>query len=117
MANSVLYKDKLIKAGDVIEVHYKLIEKEVVAGKAKREKKEETRERIQIFAGVVIKIRGEGENKSITVRKIGAGNIGVERIFPLISPWIKEIKVKKNIPVRRAKLYYLRDKPSIMAHV
>ena len=116
MANIVKYNDKSIKSGDVVEVHYKLIEKEIVAGKAKREKKEETRERIQIFEGVVIKIRGETESKSITVRKIGAGAVGIERIFPLISPWIKDIKVKKHIDVRRAKLYYLRDKTGVMAH-
>lgn len=110
MSNQVIFQDNPIRSGDLIQVSYKLIEKEIVAGKAKREKKEETRERIQIFEGLVIKIRGEGDNRSITVRKIGVGNIGVERVFPLISPWIKAIKVKKHIPVRRAKLYYIREK-------
>ena len=108
MSNIAAYKEISIKTGDTVQVHYRLIEKEIVTGKAKREKKEETRERIQIFEGIVIQIRGEAENKSITVRKIGAGAIGVERIFPLISPWIRDITVKKSAKVRRAKLYYLR---------
>ncbi|OGG16035.1 50S ribosomal protein L19 [Candidatus Gottesmanbacteria bacterium RIFCSPHIGHO2_02_FULL_39_14] len=112
MSNQLLHLDKEIRVGDIIQVNYKLIEREVVAGRAKREKKEEVRERIQTFEGIVIKIRGEGENKSFTVRKIGSARIGIERIFPLISPWIKSIKVKKNTKVRRAKLYYLRDKVS-----
>lgn len=115
MANQVAYHDYFIKTGDTIQVHYKLIEKEIVAGKAKREKKEETRERIQIFEGIVIKIRGEGDNKSITVRKIGSNAIGVERIFPLISPWIKNIIIKKHAIVRRAKLYYMRHQVGKLA--
>ena len=112
MANIVNIQDIPIHTGDTVQVNYKLIEKEMVAGKAKREKKEETRERIQAFEGIVIKIRGDGDGKSFTVRKIGASNIGVERVFPVISPWIKSIKVKKSERVRRAKLYYLRNKKS-----
>jgi len=94
--------------GDTVRVHYKLIEKEKVSGKAKREVHEETRERIQIFQGIVLAIKGSGANTMFTVRHIGAGAVGVERIFPLISPWIKKIEVKKSGRVRRAKLYYLR---------
>ncbi len=97
-------------AGDTVRVHYKLIEKEKVAGKTKREVHEETHERIQVFEGIVIAIRGGAENAMFTVRRIGAAAIGVERIFPLISPWIKKLEVKKLGDVRRAKLYYLRDK-------
>ena len=96
--------------GDTVRVHYKLIEKEKVAGKTKREVKEETRERIQIFEGIVIAIKGSGANVMVTVRKIGADAIGIERIFPLVSPWIRKITVKKQGRVRRAKLYYLRGK-------
>lgn len=96
--------------GDTVRVHYKLIEKEKVAGKTKREVKEETRERIQIFEGIVIAIKGSNNNVMFTVRKIGSGAIGIERIFPIISPWIKKIVVKKYGDVRRAKLYYLRGK-------
>jgi len=110
MANFFTYGSKTIHAGDTVQVHYKLIEKETVSGKAKKEKKEEIRERIQIFEGIVIAIRGRGENRSFTVRKIGVGGIGIERIFSAISPWIKDITVKRSGSVRRAKLYYLRGK-------
>jgi large subunit ribosomal protein L19 len=96
--------------GDTVAVHYKLIEKEKVAGKTKKEVKIETRERTQPFEGIVISIRGSGNDAMFLVRKIGAGNVGIERIFPLVSPWIRKIEVKKQAIVRRAKLYYLRDK-------
>jgi large subunit ribosomal protein L19 len=99
-----------LSVGDTVRVHYKLIEREKVAGKTKREVKEEIRERIQIFEGILIAVKGSDENRMITVRKIGAGNIGVERIFPLVSPWIKKIDVKRSGSVRRAKLYYLRKR-------
>lgn len=118
MANQTLWishegeKEKQVKfnVGDTIRVHYKLIEKEKVAGKTKREVKLETHERIQIFEGIVISIKGGKENQMFTVRKIGLGAIGIERIFPLVSPWIKKIDVKKRGSVRRAKLYYLRSR-------
>lgn len=109
MANFVTYNGKAIRIGDTVQVHYKLIEKEEVAGKAKKEKKEEVRERIQIFEGILIAIKGNNENRMLTVRRIGAASVGVERIFPLLSPWIKNITVKKSAKVRRAKLYYLRE--------
>jgi len=105
------YNDLTFRVGDTLAVDYRLIEKEIVAGKAKREKKEETRERIQTFEGICIAIKGDSyENRSFVVRKIASGAVGVERIFPLSSPWIKKITVKKSAVVRRAKLYYLRDK-------
>jgi large subunit ribosomal protein L19 len=111
MAISIKYNDIVLHSGDTIRVHYKIIEKETVSGKAKKEKKEEVRERIQIFEGIIIAIRGhDAVNRMITVRRIGAGSIGVERIFPVASPWIKNIEVKKMADVRRSKLYYLRDK-------
>ncbi len=69
--------------------------------------KEGNKERIQQYRGVVIKITGEGEKKRFTVRKI-SDNIGVERIFPLESPFIDSISINKHGKVRRAKLYYLR---------
>ena len=108
MAIQTLHGKTVFHVGDTINVHYKLIEKEKVAGKTKREVKEEVRERIQIFEGIVISIRGAGENRSFTVRRIGVGGIGVERVFPLLSPWIRKITVVKRGKVRRAKLYYLR---------
>ena len=83
------------KAGDTVNVHYRV--------------REGDKERIQQFEGVVISRKGSGANKTFIVRKISAGNIGVERIFPLYSPFIAEIEVKKQGDVRRSKLYYLRD--------
>ena len=70
--------------------------------------KEGNKERIQQYRGVVIKISGHGDKKRFTVRKISDG-IGVERIFPMESPFIESIKVVKYGKVRRAKLYYLRN--------
>jgi large subunit ribosomal protein L19 len=96
--------------GDTVRIHYKLIEKEKISGKTKREVKEETRERIQVFAGIVIAIKGAGVNTMFTVRNIGADAVGIERIFPLVSPWIRKIEIKKLGQVRRAKLYYLRGR-------
>jgi large subunit ribosomal protein L19 len=95
--------------GDTVRVHYKLIEHEKVSGKTKRETHTETRERIQVFEGIVIAIKGDAQNLMFMVRKIGTAAIGIERIFPLVSPWIKKIEVKKYGDVRRAKLYYLRN--------
>ncbi|MDP8241374.1 MAG: 50S ribosomal protein L19 [Candidatus Hatepunaea meridiana] len=82
--------------GDTIDVHYRVVEGE--------------KERIQIYTGVVISRRGAGLGASFTVRKIGSGGIGVERVFPSHSPFIADIKVKKEASVRRAKLYYLRQR-------
>ncbi len=110
MANQTTWNTIGLSVGDTVRVHYKLIEHEKVAGKTKREVKEETRERVQIFEGIIIAIKGSAENQMITVRKIGVGAIGIERIFPLVSPWIKKIDVKKHGEVRRAKLYYLRSR-------
>ena len=70
---------------------------------------EGSRERIQIFEGVVIAINGDGINKTITVRKVSFG-IGVERIFPVHAPIVSSIEVLKKGKVRRSKLYYLRDR-------
>ena len=81
--------------GDTINVSFKI--------------KEGDKERVQQFQGTVIQTRGSGISKTITVRK-ASGNIYVERIFPAFSPLISEIKVLKRGLVRRAKLYYLRDR-------
>ena len=81
------------KAGDTITVNYKIIEG--------------SKERIQAYRGVVIKIRGERDKKRFTVRKM-SGTVGVERIFPFDSPNIQSIELNKVGKVRRAKLYYLR---------
>jgi large subunit ribosomal protein L19 len=71
--------------------------------------KEGEKERVQVFQGVIIAIRGGGMRASFTVRKISSG-VGVERIFPLNSPTIGKIEVLRRGKVRRAKLYYLREK-------
>jgi large subunit ribosomal protein L19 len=81
------------RPGDTLKVHVKVIEG--------------TRERIQLFEGVVIKRRGGGISETFTVRKISYG-VGVERAFPLHSPKIDKIEVARRGKVRRAKLYYLR---------
>ena len=72
--------------------------------------KEGEKIRIQVFEGTVISVRGVGDSKTFTVRKIGTGGIGVERIWPLNSPNIQSIESKKKSRVRRAKLYYLRSR-------
>ena len=71
--------------------------------------KEGNRERIQVFTGTVIKRQNSGLNETFTVRKISNG-VGVERTFPVNSPKIEKIEVTRNGDVRRAKLYYLRDR-------
>ena len=81
------------RPGDNVAVSYNIVEGE--------------KSRIQIFRGDVIQIKGTGATKTFTVRKISS-SIGVERIFPLNSPAITEIKILKRGKVRRAKLYYLR---------
>lgn len=84
------------RVGDTIEIGLKVQEGE--------------KTRVQHFEGIVIAQKGSGTSKTFTVRKIATGQIGVERIFPLFSPNISSIKVKKQGKVRRAKLYYLRDR-------
>ena len=81
--------------GDQVEVHQLILEGE--------------KQRTQIFAGVVIAMKGEGMREMFTVRRIVQGE-GVERMFPLTSPKIAKIEVKRTGAVRRAKLYYLRER-------
>ena len=83
----------VFQPGDTITVAYRI--------------KEGNKERIQQYRGVVIKINGEGDKKRFTVRKV-SDNIGVERIFPMDSPFIDDIVVNKFGRVRRARIYYLR---------
>ena len=78
--------------------------------------KEGNRERLQAFEGVVVARRNRGLNSSFTVRKVSHGE-GVERVFPLHSPTVAEIKVKRRGDVRRAKLYYLRDRSGKAARI
>ncbi|MCX8103774.1 MAG: 50S ribosomal protein L19 [Candidatus Bipolaricaulota bacterium] len=104
----------VFRPGDRIRVHERVLEGgggEGDKGKKKGEKSskasEETRERIQIFEGIVIKCAGSGASKTFTVRKVSSG-IGVEKIFPLYSPRIAQIEVVERGRVRRARLTYLR---------
>ncbi len=78
--------------------------------------KEGERERVQAFEGVCIARAGHGVNENFTVRKISFGE-GVERVFPLLSPSIESIEVKRRGAVRRAKLYYLRDRRGKSARI
>jgi large subunit ribosomal protein L19 len=78
--------------------------------------KEGERERVQAYEGVVIARAGQGINESFTVRKISFGE-GVERVFPVLSPMIDSIEVKRRGVVRRAKLYYLRDRRGKSARI
>ncbi len=73
--------------------------------------------RVQKFKGIVIRISGSGENKTFTVRHISPGGIGVERTWLIVSPWIQKLSVDKQGEVRRAKLYYLRDRKGKAAKV
>jgi len=79
--------------------------------------KEGDKKRIQNFEGVVIAIKGTGAGKTFTVRKIGANNIGVERIFPFYTESIEGVEVVRKGKVRRAKLYYLRAKTGKKARI
>jgi large subunit ribosomal protein L19 len=88
--------------GDTVKVHVKVVEG--------------NRERVQVFQGVVIARRGDGIRESFTVRKLSFG-VGVERIFPLHSPIIDKIERVTRGDVRRAKLYYLRDRVGKSAKV
>jgi large subunit ribosomal protein L19 len=78
--------------------------------------REGERERVQAYEGVCIARAGEGVNESFTVRKISFGE-GVERVFPLVSPMIESIEVKRHGSVRRAKLYYLRERRGKSARI
>jgi len=82
------------KAGDTVTVHYKIVEG--------------NKERIQQYRGVVIQRSGTNNTETFTVRKM-SGNIGVERIFPVASPFIDKIEVNKYGKVRRARIFYLRN--------
>ena len=89
-------------AGDTITVSYKILEG--------------NKERIQNYRGVVIQVRGTGSTKTFTVRKM-SGNIGVERIFPMYSPFIDGIEVNKHGSVRRKRIFYLRERTGKKARI
>jgi large subunit ribosomal protein L19 len=82
--------------GDTVRVHIRIVEG--------------NRERIQVFNGIVIRLHGGGINTMFTVRRIASHGIGVERTFPLYSPRVEQIEVVRHAKVRRAKLYYMRER-------
>ena len=91
---SVIKEMPAFKAGDTVTVTYKI--------------REGAKERLQKYQGVVLQRKGQGATETFTVRKI-SNNIGVERIFPVASPFIEEIVVNKRGVVRRARIFYLRE--------
>jgi len=90
------------KSGDTITVYYKI--------------KEGNKERTQHFQGVVLQRRNSGANETFTIRKM-SGGVGVERIFPLASPFIEKIEVNKHGDVRRARIFYLRERTGKSARI
>ena len=103
VTNELIKKDApVVKPGDIVKVHAKIREGE--------------RERIQVFEGTVIAIKGKGISRTITVRRLSYG-IGVEKIFPIHSPNVEKIDVLRHGKVRRNKLYYLRDRVGKAAKV
>lgn len=95
MAKYMKYNDQEVSVGDTVRVYVKISE-------------EDGKIQTQAFEGIVIAIDGRESNKSFTVRKLAVDNIGVERIFPVGSPYIVKFELKKKGDVRRAKLNYLR---------
>lgn len=89
-------------SGDTITVSYKI--------------KEGNKERIQQFQGVVLQRKGSGATETFTIRKM-SGNIGVERVFPVQSPFIESIKINKSGSVRRARIYYFRERTGKSARI
>lgn len=96
MANSFLYKETRYKVGDTVAINYKI--------------KEGDKERLQLFTGIIIKIKGDSDvTRMITVRKITRSAIGVERIIPLSSPYISSMNLTKKSNYNKAKLYFVRN--------
>jgi len=94
-ASSIKADPPQFEIGDTVDVHTKILEGE--------------KERVQVFSGTVIARSGRGSREMFTVRRIVAGS-GVERKFPVHSPRVEKVEVKRRSKVRRAKLYYLRDR-------
>lgn len=97
MANAITYKDKTLSIGDTITIDYRI-------------KESENKERIQQFAGILIKINGmDDATRMITVRKMSKSGVGIERIIPLSSPFIADISINKQSNYSKSKLYFVRD--------
>lgn len=85
-----------IQTGDIVKVHVRIVEGD--------------RERVQVFQGTVIRLRGGGSGTNFTVRRVASHGIGVERTFLLYSPRIEKVEVMRHSKVRRAQLYFLRER-------
>ena len=96
VAKTYIKQRPAVQPGDTVKLHLKI--------------KEGDKERIQVFEGIVLAIKGHGSSKSITVRKVAAGGIGVEKIVPLQTPTLTKIEIVKRGTVRRSKLYYMRQR-------
>jgi len=96
MANFFVYNDHTFNVGDTISLHYKI--------------KEGDKERTQIFKGILIGVKGQTpQDRMITVRKISHSGIGVEKIIPLASPFLEDIKLIKKTTYKKAKAYFIRN--------
>lgn len=96
MANSLIYKDKRFTIGSTLGITYKF--------------KEGEKERKQIFKGILIKVKGNSpQTRMFTIRKISHSGIGVERIIPLVSPFLDSISLVKKAVQQKAKLYFIRN--------
>ncbi|KKP68438.1 MAG: 50S ribosomal protein L19 [Candidatus Roizmanbacteria bacterium GW2011_GWA2_35_19] len=96
MANSFKYKEIQYKVGDTLSINYRI--------------KEGDKERLQLFKGILVKIKGDSEaTRMITVRKMSKSGIGIERIIPLSSPFIATMKLDKKSNYKKAKLYFIRN--------
>jgi len=89
-------KETEVSVGDKVKIHYSFTEKD--------------KKKSQIFEGIVLGFRGHGDNASFMVRKIPKSNIGVERIFPVKSPFIEKVEISKKGNSPKAKIYYIRDR-------
>ena len=96
MALAIKIKDTEVHVGDTVRIGQKIREGE--------------KERLQNFEGVIIAVKGNFGERTVTVRRIGIGGVGVEKIFPVDLPNIEKVTVVKRANVRRAKLYYLRNR-------
>ena len=96
MARSITIKDTKIFVGDTVKVHYAI--------------KDKDKKKNQIFEGIVLAIKGREKNKMFTVRKVTRSNIGVERIFPAISPFIEKIEISKKSSTNKANVKFIRTR-------
>ena len=98
MSLKFIHQNNEFSVGDTVKVNYKIKEKD-------------NKERIQAFDGIIIAIKGTGDNKNVTIQKSASDAVKVERIFPINSPWIESFKKLRapKIKIHRSKLYNLRD--------